>query len=112
MKIGQTIEYILSGIVVIAIIAVLVSQKSTTPSVLQALGAMLTNVFATIVAPISSGSAQQAANSAANNAAATTAPNSTNSTGSATHQGVTAPTISPAPDATTSPNTGSTAIVH
>lgn len=99
---SKTLEYLFSGFIAIAIIAVIVSKNSTSATALQSLGAALTNIFAAIVAPISGGTAVAAA-------AATTAAAS-NSVGSATSAGVTAPTVPAAPSGVTTPNTGSTTV--
>ena len=85
-SVGKVVEYSLSAFIVVAIISVIVSTHSTTPGVLQAIGAALTNILATIVAPISTGTAAAAA------ASATTQTN-TSAIGTATAAGISNPTI-------------------
>lgn len=92
MTFGKTLEYILSGLLLVAIISVLVSQNSTTPSAIQALGAAITNIFAAIVAPITTGAAASSASNAANGAtiaAQTGAATNSSQVGTATAAGVT-----------------------
>lgn len=50
----------LAVIVGVAILAVIISRRSTTPAVIQSFSAMLSNVLGSIVAPVSSGAAQAA----------------------------------------------------
>lgn len=104
---GKILEYMLVGFIGIAIVAVIVSKSSTTPTALQSLGVALTNIFAAIVAPISSGTAQ--ASAAASTAA--TGPVANNGIGTANAGGVTAPTATDS-GAAASADTGTTAVNH
>lgn len=54
------VDRYLAVIVGVAILAVIISRRSTTPAVIQSFGAMLSNVLGSIVAPVSSGAAQAA----------------------------------------------------
>lgn len=55
------IDKYLSMIVIIAILAVILSRRSSTTQVLQSLASAMSNILGSIVAPISSGTAKAAA---------------------------------------------------
>lgn len=90
----KTAAAIFATVIGVAIVAVLVSNKSQTSSVLTSLGSAISNILGAIVKPVAS-----AAPAAANNAV-----------GSANPAGVTAPTVNAAPASVTSPNTGTTGV--
>lgn len=58
---AKFIDKYLSMIVIIAIIAVILSRRSSTVDVLRTLSSAMTNILGSIVAPISSGAAKAAA---------------------------------------------------
>lgn len=68
---NKTLEYWLSGFLVVAIVAVIVSKNSTTSGVIQAAGSALSNILGSIVAPISNGTAKTASASDSPPAAST-----------------------------------------
>lgn len=109
---GKSVEYLISGIIVIAIVAVIVSRNSTTPGVLQAFGAAMSKILANIVAPIA-GTAQTSSNTSGNIAQAaasgqvTVPSNAVGALGDPL-QAVTAATQQSAPAGTTAATTSAT----
>jgi hypothetical protein len=95
---SKLIQYWLSGFIVIAIIAVIISKQSTTASVLQSLGVSLSNILGAIVKPISSGTAASASSASASTAATASAANSAASvvTGAAVAAGTAAAALNAA----------------
>lgn len=58
-NIGPTLIAVISGIIGLAIIAVLVSQKAQTSTVLQGAGTALSSIINAAVSPVSSNSGNQ-----------------------------------------------------
>ena len=85
----------IAGVLLIAILAVIVSKNSSAAKVVQAFTAGFTNILATVVGPINSGAAQQAADSSTQAPASTTSTNAGSSqqsgTGTGTGTGGSAP---------------------
>lgn len=107
---GKSVEYLISGIIVIAIVAVVVSRNSTTPGVLQSFGSAMTNILAAIVSPITSGSANAAQTNSAQNAGAVAASVASSAVGSTSDPlaSVTAATGTSAPQGVTAATTNQT----
>lgn len=58
-SIGPTFLAVVGGIIGLAIVAVLVSQKAQTSSVIQGAGTALSNVLATAVSPVAGSTSNQ-----------------------------------------------------
>lgn len=87
------ISRVMVAIIGVAALAVIVSRSSTTPAVLQSLGAALSNILGAVVSPVASGAAATASNAAA----AATAPTTANSMPSSTIGGASSLNASPIP---------------
>ena len=86
----------IAGVLLVAILAVIVSKNSSAAKVVQAFTAGFTNILATVVGPINSGAAQQAADTSTQApSSSTTATNAGSSqqsgTGTGTGTGGSAP---------------------
>ena len=58
-NISGTIVAVISGIIGLAIVAVIVSQRAQTPQVIQSTGSALSSIIGAAVAPITSGGSNQ-----------------------------------------------------
>lgn len=67
--VGKTLEYVFAGIIGIAIVAVLVSNNSTTSNLVQSISTALSSILGSVVTPIAATTASTASPTAAATAA-------------------------------------------